>query len=213
MAFWLPLIAGASALSGFLQKKPKMETNSSSTTNSNTNIDQYNLPTLEPDQQAIRGTLLNAFNNRLNSSMDFSGYAANGLTNINQGSDIQRRITENILKSRGIFGRSAGASAIADVEGNRVSQGVGFLNQIPLLQDQRNRENTNDFAKYLSSLPTGNRTVGGTTTNGSQQTSGTQTGTGQGGIQGGFNGLAETLAYFAGKGLLGGKGNNPYGQS
>lgn len=199
------LMAGASALAGlFGNRKQTAQTSSTQnqTTNSNWNNNSISRPEYDDTQLGIRDWLAQNYVNRASETPNFMAqYAGTGINNINEGANAQRRIIENLLRSRGL-GRTSGASAaLGNLETNRINQNVNFMNNLPMVQENFERTRLGDLGQFFASLPVANRVTSsgsqtGTTTG---QSSGTQTMPGNM-LGGAFDNAASSLAYFAGKG-------------
>lgn len=204
LPFLVPLaISGISALGGLLaNRKSKQEQESKST--SVDNIDQYTRPEYDPKSLIMRDLLMHQFLGRTEDDNDYwGGYAREGLNDINRGSDLNRQAIDNLLAARGLGRTTAGANSYISNEMNRLNQGNSLMNQIPLLADQRRRQNLLDASQFFNQLPVGQHVTGTTTRN----TTSSGTVTNPGNMLGGmFGNLAGTLAGLYGQGAFGGKG-------
>lgn len=188
-------LSGISALAGlFGSKNQKQSSNSTSTENFSTS----NTPTFDPATEIMKKLLMDKFLGRTEDDSDyFSGFATEGLKNINAGADAADTSIENILASRGLGRTSAGASSRIGNQLNRVNAQSSFLNSIPQMQDTRNRQNLLDAAGFFNVIPTG------TSSTGTTSRTGTGTGTDFGNPLGGtFSSLATTLAGLYGSGAF-----------
>jgi len=204
----VPLIAsGISALGGWLANRKKQTTQQQNQTSTQNNL---TMPEYDEKTAILRDRLINMFLSGAEGNEDlFRGYETEGLKNINRSSDVSSRLLESLLSSRGIRRTGMAGNALFGNEMNRLNQQSSFLNNIPLLRDQLQRQKMVEAGNFFGSIPKGARTTG--TTN----TSGTGTMTDPGNPLGGaVSNLGATLAYFYGRGGFGsgsGGGNNSGG--
>jgi hypothetical protein len=200
----IPLaISGISALAGLLNNRGATNKQTSET-NQSQHTDSTSMPQYDPKSLELRNMLINYYLDNMKSNDDvFGGYQREGLGEINRGADSAQHQMENLLASRGIQGPAAGAGLTAPLmaaQGQRSS----FLNNIPLLRDQRQQDILKSGAGFLSSLPVGQHNVADMT--GNSKTVGTQTQPSN--MMGGlFGNLATTMAGLYGDGAFGGQGN------
>lgn len=241
LAVAAPYIAtGASALANWLLGRKKANTTttdtSQNTTNqSNTTGQTNNIGTsqndftqsriLDSEAGGLRTSLIDNLLKRLQGNNDFLGnYAATGVSNINRGYDAQKRALEANLASRGLSYSPVAAIGQAGLDSRRIGEGIGFMNNVPLLGEELTRQRLGDVSQFLQTIPYGTSgsslTSNNNTSNSSYDTTGTSNTVGHNtqvnpnsASGNAFGGLAQTLAYFAGQGLLGGGGggsNNGY---
>jgi hypothetical protein len=196
----IPLaLSGISALSGLFANRAKKQQEESTTTQTK-NIDQLNAPEYDPKTGAMRDILMNYYLDRLGGSDDFfSKYRSQGLSDINRGSDAASQNIQNILANRGTSGTSAGVSSQIQGQLNRIMQQNQFLNQIPLMQDQRMSGLLGEASGFFKGLPVGQRTTGTDTSTSTTKGTVTQPGNMLGGAIGG---LASSLGSLYGQGAF-----------
>lgn len=203
----IPLVtAGISGLAGLFggkkQNVPSEQYNNSTSTNTgsqNTSNFSFQNPELSQGQRDLSNAAIADVIRRFrNGGPDLSGFAAGGLREINNAGDIQNKILDNILASRGqTFSPSASFSKAA-LESSRIGEGTRFLQTVPLVQRQFQQENLDNILNVFRSLPTA-YTSGGTTNNNFSNTSetnqrGTQLTTNPGNpLAGLFSGLGQGL--------------------
>jgi len=179
----IPLaISGISALAGLFgnrkstaQQQQVQKTESD--TRNVTDMNRLTMPEYDEQTLAMRNNLMQRYIGQLDDTQDyFGGYRNQGLNTINQGSDAANRAIENVLASRGLSGTSAGITSSIQNQLNRLNQQNTFLNEIPQLQDRRQREVLEAAGGFFSGLPVGQRTTGQDVQTG--HTSSTTTGTG-----------------------------------
>jgi hypothetical protein len=188
----IPLaISGISALGGLLANR-----GAKSKQDQTQNIDQLTAPEYDPQTMYMRNFLMDQYLNRIRGDEDFfGGYATEGLNQINQGSNIASQNIENILASRGLGRTTAGASSAVQNQLNRLMQQNSFLNQIPLLRDQRAQSNLVGASGFFNQLPVASRRTGTTTGETDASTGGNMLG-------GGFSSLATMLGGLYGVGAF-----------
>jgi hypothetical protein len=173
---WIPTaISGLSALGGLFGNKSKTETNT---------------PTIDERYRPLLDSLYGLYQNKLsNPNVDLSGYAANGISNINSMFDLAKLNRSNSLTARGLS--TSPIAAASDEMGNnsRMGQIVQLQNTIPLIQRQFQNEDQGNAMNLIKTL------MG-------------QTSTDPGNMVGGAtSSLATTLAYLWGKGAFGNTSN------
>lgn len=174
-AFAAPLIgAGISALTGlFGAKKPQTQTTNSTNTST---------PDLTGQQQFLENLIGDSAVNQVKAGApDLSGYAANGLQNINTAADIKSKTASNILASRGLSFSPSGVQNLINPENDRLQQSTQLLNTLPLLQRQFQQQNLDQLMQSFGIMPKGSTTTGTSTTTGSTNpVASTLSGAGQG---------------------------------
>jgi hypothetical protein len=159
-------------------------------------------PQYDPFTMAIRNYLLQQFGKQ--QQTDLSGYAGQGLSQINAAAGIREQALKNVLAARGLSNSAVAGSALGGIQSQRIGEGVNFLNQIPLMQRQFKIEDLNNFANFFKALPVGQRSYAQT----GQQVTGTshtnefnkQKQTIPGNMMGGlFSGLGSGLATWRGR--------------
>ena len=209
----IPLaISGISALSGLFANR-KQQQQQESTSRQVEDINQLTAPEYDQKTKAMRDILMNQYLDRLGDNQNFfQGYQRQGLSDINRGSDLAGESINNMLASRGLGGTTAGSYAQVANQLNRSGQQNQFLNQIPLLADQRQSNLLEGAAGFFKGLPVGQRQTGQnvttTTSKGTATIPGNMTG-------GAVSGLANSLMGLYGQGAFGGPpaqriGYNPY---
>lgn len=201
----IPLaISGISALAGmFGNRAKKLESESSST--SSFNRSGTSMPTYDEKTRQMRDQLMHAYLDPLGYDPDLSGYQAEGVGEINRGSDLMDRSIENMLASRGLSGTSAGATSRIMNYLNRGNQLSSFINSIPMLAEDRRRQNLQMAGQFFSQLPYGQTTTERGTQTGTQKGTQTQPGNMLGG---GLMGLGTSLVGLYGEGAFGKPGGN-----
>lgn len=202
-AFLAPLaISGISALAGmFGNRKQTSQQSNNQSFNRADSFDQTDLPAYDEFQQNYRDQIYNKLLERLNSDPNREGYSNSGLAQINRAGDARQQALNHILASRGLQNSPIAGYSAASADSNRVSDSVGFLNQIPMLADQRQRENLGSFADFFSRMPVGSRRSGTNSQSGSSSESGTFRQPGNM-LGGGLAGLGSALAGFYGQGAF-----------
>lgn len=200
-AFAVPLaLSGISALAGLFGGKPKQTTtttNSNNTSNSSNSGYSDSTPQLSDLQQLLSNVGGYGAINKLRTGSDglIDSIKTQGLQAINQGSDIQKRMTDNILSSRGLQYSPYAAGALAAPESQRISQQSQLFEQLPQLKENLDNQNLTNVLNQFKALPTATSSNYG----GSQQSnsSGTQTSTGttpDQSVPGFLSGLGSSLA-------------------
>lgn len=186
--FILPIIAGAAGVaSAFIKPKSSQDTNQTTNTqqdthstvegNSNQSVtanrqgQTANLHNLSPLQQSLVDRFTQGALDNANQSGDFTGYAANGLQNINDASSARDTALRNVLAARGLSYSPAAANAQIQGQSDRLGQQSQFLNSIPQLQQAQRERAQAGLVSAFSALPTDTSS----TTN--ENTSGTQANT------------------------------------
>lgn len=133
-------------------------------------------PVLDENTSFLRNWLYDALRLRAGTVPETTGaFAQNGLNKINAGGDAKKNIISSLVTSRGLGRTSAGTSAIANVEGDRVNQATNFLStEVPMYQEQMQQGRLNDLAKFVMSAPVGQETFGQTQQSGTQNSTQTQ---------------------------------------
>lgn len=190
------IISGISALSGLFGGRKKETTQTT---------DQTTTPQFSQQQNALMQALYGMFMGRTNDTEDWmSSYKSAGMEGINTAAAARSRAIQNILRSRGLSRSPAAASATGSDETFRIGQQSQFLNTLPQVQDQLQRQRLTDLLSYFSAIPTASRTQGtGTTTQPSNMSGGFINGLGQG-IAAGYGQQYGLDQYF--------KSRNKYGQ-
>lgn len=206
-ALALPLaISGLGALAGIFGNKPqKTTTDSTQKFNSSNNTSASTNPVYDPATQALRDSLTSKFTNLTNP--DLSGYAAQGINQINNNSDIRTKALQNSLAARGLSYSPVASIAPALSQSQRIGDIGQFQNNLPLIQQQLMLQNLNAAGGYLKGLPIGSESQSAATTEGTQIGHSVQTGTGNQ-VAGGLSGLATSLAGLYGRGVFG-RGASP----
>jgi len=193
-------ISGLGALAGSFGNKPqKTTTDSSNISTGNFQQSGYTAPVYDPATQELRDTLTSQFKGL--ATPDLSGYAASGIGQINNNSDIRTRALQNSLAARGLSNSPIASIAPALSQSQRIGDISQFQNNLPLLQQQLLLQNLNAGAGYLKGLPIGQSTTSSGANYGTQTGHSVQTGTGNQ-AAGGLAGLATTLAGLYGKGAF-----------
>ena len=210
----IPLIlAGISGVAGILNNRPRTTTtNINQRTQGTSGSQSYGTsessPNYDPQTQALRDQLIQAFGGRLGA--DATGLVdsiiSQNASNINRGSALTRSLIQSNLASRGLGYSPAGTAANNQYEADRVSQQIQNQNsRLPLL-DQIIQQRLDAAKGFLASLPVGTRgnTFSSTTGYNDSTTTGTQTSTGTGNeAGGGLSSLASVLGGLYGAGAFG----------
>ncbi len=211
---WVPFaMMAANAVASYLANRKKtqqQEQQINQTTNRSSSWDRTGtqMPTYDPQQLALRDTLLQQFLSRL-SSGDAEGFAnsltANNAININQGSAIQKKLLESTLAARGLGYSPAMASGAAGLDQNRISSLVQNQNNRNMVLEQMIQQRLKDAGAFLGSLPVGTTThetgtqIGQDVTTGNTQTTLTDPGNPWAGAA---TGIAATLSQLYGQGAF-----------
>lgn len=193
-------LSGLGALGGLFGLGSK---NSGSTTQDSTST-----PNLDPQTLAFRNLIMQMFTNQLNGANNGQfqqGYTNTGLNNIRNSSDIANDALQQAFASRGLSLTPAAANAYGASTLGRGAQVASFLNNVPLVMDQRNQQWANAAGNFFRSIPYG------TTSHFSGTSKGNYTGGGGigGATQGFTSSLGGYLGMLAGQGKIGGGNNNP----
>lgn len=176
-------LSGLSALAGLFPKKQVSTTNSTVSSN----------PNYDPQSAQFKDFLMSMFKGRIDNNEEFeSGYKSSGLNNILDTTKRSSDSLGDILTSRGLSRTGAGASAAVDNSYRGAKDISSFLNSLPMLFDERRRDNLNAGAGFFSSLPVGTTTTTNSRTEGSAPTSPLG-----GAIIGGSSGLASYLGQIS----------------
>lgn len=183
MSAWVgAALTGLSALSGLIPHKQV----------STTNTDQTTTPTYDPATATFRDKLLRLFSENLDGDQGFgAALKTGGLTNIRDTAGLADTNVGNLLTSRGINRTTAGGSALTDSNYRSAHDVSTYLNQLPIILDQRKQALLSGAGSFLSSLPTGSHTTG------TSRTEGTVPGGFAGAVQGGTQGLAGYLGQLS----------------
>lgn len=209
------ILAGIGALGGVLGNRSKTATQQQQQ-NFNQSGNQYQsfsgtgtqTPSYDPLGENLRQVLAQMYLGRASSGPDFMrNYESAGLEDINRGAESGRAILNKILAERGLSYSPAAATALGRVEENRIGRGIAFRNQLPLVQDELERERLTDLSGFFSRLPFGTSTTSTGTSTGVSSTGGTSSGTGAstdpGNLLGGLTGgLGNMLAFLYGQGAF-----------
>lgn len=188
----LPAILGAGAgVAGALSNTKGARTGQQSGSQTSTVT-----PVENPAYASLGDMLRQRAMQRLNSSMDMSGVAANGISSINSTFDPISMGVNNSLTSRGLGTSPVAGAADATLGAARGSQIAQYLNTLPQLQRQYQNEDFNAANSVFAARPLG------TTQTGTQ--TGTSTAPGSA-LGSGIGSAAEMIAFLHGQGLLGGK--------
>lgn len=188
MGAWVgAALAGLSSLGGLFGKQK-------STTDSTTT----STPTYDPTNQAFRDQLIKAFESNISSNNGFDkAYTDSGIQNIQRNAQTGFNSLGDVLSSRGIGRTTAGANVAAQGSYNAGNQLSQFLNNAPLVLDQRRQQILGAAGGYQSSLPVGSTQVAHSTTVGGPSSPGA------GFVQGGAQGLAGWLGQLSAQSSLG----------
>jgi len=172
-AFILPIISGLAGLFG-----NKNKTSQESKFNTTENVSGQQTASTRPDLNPLQQRLIDMFSqgaqNMYQRGLDTSGYQATGLRNINDASDIQQKLMENILAQRGLSYSPAAATSLSGIEQGRAHEISQFMNSIPLLQRQMQQQDIGQLMQAFGAQPYGSTQTG--TSNQTINRSGTQTG-------------------------------------
>jgi len=214
----IPLIlSGISGLAGLFGGKPKQQ-QQNNTSNTDATQTSSGFSSTTPELSGLQQLLSNmagygAVNMLQHGPADLEMYKASGLQAINQGADIQNKLSKNILASRGLSASPYAGYADILSDAPRVSQQDQLLGSLPLLARQFQSEDLNRVMQAFG--VTG--PVGSTSTaNGTQHTVGTtqqsgteiQNGNPLAGLFGGAGaGLAASMPYLMNSFGQGGNNN------
>jgi hypothetical protein len=217
MAVFVPaLIAGASALSGFLGNRNQNQNQSGSSTTNQTQTSTgatnfSNTPTYDPMQLQMRDFLLKQFYGRTQPGAVqglVDSTVNSGVNNINRAGASNEMAIRNILASRGLSYSPAAAVPLANANMDRLGQITQLRNSAPILQDTLESGRLTDFSNFLKGLPTGQSGVANTASfnEGASHTDQAGNVNVPGNPLGGsFSNAAATLAWLYGQGAFGGK--------
>lgn len=172
--FAIPAIAALAG--GFANKSSKSSSDTTTTT------------TPGGGGNPLRDQIVQAYMSQIQNPMDFSGYAASGISNINKNAQAAKKKTAESLSARGISGPALDF-ALTRVDNQRFSDVTNFQNELPLMKQNLQNQILQNAGAYLSTNPFGTTSVG----KGTQ----TQPGNVAGGVLGN---AANTLAYLYGQG-------------
>lgn len=186
---WIgPVLTGVSALAGLFGGKKQQ----------NATVDKTVNPVYDDKQLSMRNYLMDAFTNNLQNDQGFGdAYKTTGLSNIANTYARSSNAVGDILSSRGIGRTTAGANALTDTTYRAGGAISNFLNNLPIVLDQRRQGLLQNAGNFFSSLPTGSHTTGYDNT--SQTTGGGASGL----IGGGASGLAAWLGALQAQNTLG----------
>lgn len=156
-AFIAPIVAGLGALTGLFGQK---KTTTNQTTNSSTT------PVYDPATQSFKDQLMSAFSGETSPSalaQFANNYTTAGVKNIQTGANTAENSIADVLAARGIGRTTAGAQGVGDTTQSEAGNLSTFLNQAPLLLDQRTQGLLSAAGGFLSSLPVGSSTTSNTT--------------------------------------------------
>lgn len=150
---WIgPVLTGVSALAGLFGGSRQRQNNT---------VDKTVMPTMDPQQQSFRDYLINAFRGNLEGDRGFgSAYTTGGLQNILDTTSTAARAGASSLAARGLGRTTAGGYGLGDQSYRAGSQISSFLNNVPIVLDQRRQNLLKDAGGFFSTLPTGTHTTG-----------------------------------------------------
>lgn len=173
-------LTGLGALGGLFPRKQISDTTSSSTTT----------PNYDPQNLALRNQLLDLYQKRTSgegAAAFQNSYTMGGLSNLRRTAATNQQSVSDMLTARGIGRTTAGGSALADTSYRSGGDFASFLNNIPMIMDQRQAANLAAAGGYQASLPVGS------TTSGSSHTVGSVSGGIPGALYGGSSALGGYL--------------------
>lgn len=184
MGAWLGAgLTGLSFLSSLFGKKQHNEVDKTTTST----------PTYDDQNLGFRNFLINAFQNQVSSTnpgSDFeNSYRTGGLNNIRMQSNNANKAIDDIISSRGLGRTTAGGSALANTSVSNSNSIASFLNNLPIVMDQRREGILRDAGGYQSAIPVGSTT----------HVKGYDDTTGGGGIGAGISGASSGLAGYLGQ--------------
>jgi hypothetical protein len=190
-------IIASSVLSGIFGNR-KQETQQTSRQESHQ--DSTSTPNFDSESNYLKNFLINSYLDRLQDNGDdyWNAQKRTGLQNLNRAEDNSNNILRQFMTSRGLGLTGAGASMAGQSAVTGQFNKANFLNQIPILRDQRQQENLTGASRFFSTIPYGMNS----TQHGTQNTVGTGTQPGNM-MGGGFTGLAASLAQLYGMGAFG----------
>lgn len=162
----------------------------------------------DPNDLNYFNSIRDKYTKLMNTDPDLSGYAAQGIADINRSAGAQNRNLEESLAARGIGGPQA-AGLAANNDARRFSDITRFRQGIPLLSRQMQEDTLGKALTAFGMAPkdtytdSWNYNQGQTNEYGTQQGTGTNT-TPSNMAAGGIGSLAQMLAFLYGKGAFGG---------
>ncbi len=189
--FVLPIISGLAGLfGGGQQGQTQTNSNQSGTQNQQFSSGGSTNPNLSPYQQQLAQLFTQGSINQYGQGTNLAPYTSQGLQQIQSGGAAQRKMTDNVLASRGLSYSPAAATADTQSSINTGNQMNQFLQGVPLLQHQLQQGNLQQLMQAFGVQPTGvTSTQSGTSQGQSQQqgnSTSTQFGNPLGGLLGGF---------------------------
>lgn len=161
---------------------------------SRTDTEQY-----APEYSPLQSLLISNVMRRLQSPSALpAGYAATGIGNINNISQLLRSRLENDLTARGLAGSPVAAAASASGEQARGTNIAQFQNQLPILERELQNQDLAAAMNFLRTAPM-TRSITGR---------GTEVAPGSA-MSAGLGGLAGLLGELFRRGSLGGGKNTP----
>lgn len=181
---FLPALLGAGAgIAGALSNTQGARTGQQTNTT---------MPVENPAYASLGELLRSRAMQRLNSSMDMSGYEANGIRDINSTFSPISTSVNNSLTSRGLATSPVAGAADATLGAARGSSIAQYLATLPQIQRQMQNEDFSAAAGLYSAAPRGSTQSGTVINPGSA-------------VGSGIGSAAELLAYLHGQGLFGSK--------
>lgn len=169
-------LGGAAAIGGALENRQGARTSTTSTTEN-------------PTYAGLGDLLRQRITDRLNSTYDMGGYAANGIQGINDAFGGAQTGLDASLTSRGLGTSPVAGAGEATLQAARGSNIAQFLNSLPQLRRDMQAQDLGLASNFYAQRPQTTTTVA------------------PGSVAGGaFGSAAEMIAYMSGKGLLGGGG-------
>lgn len=160
MAFIAPVISGLGALFGLFGGRSSTST---------TNFNSATTPTYDPQTLAFKNLLEQAYTNEVSPTAENTfgqEYTTAGAKNIQTSANLAEQAAQDALSERGIARTTAGSEAVSNTSQSEGQNLSTFLNQAPLLLDQRNQSLLSNAGGFLASLPVGSSTTGSSTTTG-----------------------------------------------
>lgn len=179
-------------------KQQKTQTSGTITNNQQGSFNSSTNPNLTPLQKALIGQFTQGASNLYSQSTNLQPYEAQGMEQINQGSNAAQKAMSANLASRGLSFSPTGATAQNQATLARVGQQTQFANSIPLLQRQLQQQSLQQLMSAFQVIPTGQTSSGTTSQSGTQTQQGTNLVSGNP-MAGLFSGL--TSGGIAGYGL------------
>lgn len=150
-ALAIPLLtSGISALAGLFGGKGKTTEQKQTTTSSGSSS---TTPNLTAQQQDLINQILSGYQSRLKTGADLTGYTGQGLQNINRTSNIAKKMSDNILASRGLSASPYASFVDNQADQARAGESSSFLNTIPTLQRQMQGEDLSGLLNVFSAIP------------------------------------------------------------